>query len=68
MIAQQGFDAVTMEQVARVAGITKGGIYLYFRNKDEMILAAVEETAAEMGRRIESGLMLAPSRGGGCVN
>jgi AcrR family transcriptional regulator len=53
LIAKQGFDAVTMERVARDAGITKGGIYLYFRNKDQMILAAVEQTAAEMVRQIE---------------
>lgn len=53
LIASQGFDAVTMERVAREAGITKGGIYLYFRNKDEMILAAIEEIASEMLRGIE---------------
>ena len=54
LIARRGFDAATMEQVGRDAGITKGAIYLYFRNKDQMILAAVEETAAEMVRRIEA--------------
>jgi AcrR family transcriptional regulator len=48
LIAAQGFDAVTMERVAQEAGITKGGIYLYFRNKDEMILAAVEEIVGAM--------------------
>jgi AcrR family transcriptional regulator len=54
LIAKQGFDAATMELVARDAGITKGAIYLYFRNKDQMILAALEETAAEMLREIET--------------
>ena len=53
VITKQGFDAVTMERVARDAGITKGGIYLYFRNKEQMILAAIEQTAAEMVRWIE---------------
>ena len=53
LIAAEGFDAVTMERVAEEAGITKGAIYLYFRNKDQMILAAVEEIAAEMARGIE---------------
>jgi AcrR family transcriptional regulator len=52
LIAAEGFDAVTMERVADEAGITKGAIYLYFRNKDQMILAAVEEIAAEMVRGI----------------
>jgi AcrR family transcriptional regulator len=53
LIAAEGFDAVTMERVAEEAGITKGAIYLYFRNKDQMILTAVEEIAAEMVRGIE---------------
>ena len=54
IIATEGFDAATMERVAREAGITKGGIYLYFRNKDQMILEALEEIALEMLREIES--------------
>ena len=53
LIAVEGFDAVTMERVAEEAGITKGAIYLYFRNKDQMILAAIEEIASEMVRGIE---------------
>lgn len=54
VIANEGFDAVTMERVASEAGITKGGIYLYFRNKEQMILAALEEIASEMLREIEN--------------
>ena len=53
LIAAEGFDAVTMERVAEQAGITKGGIYLYFRNKDQMILAAIEEIAGAILRGIE---------------
>ena len=54
IIATEGFDAVTMERVAAEAGITKGAIYIYFRNKDQMIMAALEEIASEMLREIES--------------
>ena len=53
-IAAQGFDAVTMERVAKEAGITKGGVYLYFRNKDEMVLAAIEEIASKMIGELET--------------
>ncbi len=53
IIATHGFDAVTMERVAKEAGITKGGIYLYFRNKEQMIMAAIEEIVSEMVRAIE---------------
>jgi AcrR family transcriptional regulator len=52
VIAKQGFNAVTMERVARDAGITRGGIYLYFRNENQMILAAIEQTASEIVRWI----------------
>jgi AcrR family transcriptional regulator len=54
VIAAEGFDAVTMERVSAEAGITKGAIYLYFRSKDHLIIAAVEEVASEMLRQIEA--------------
>jgi AcrR family transcriptional regulator len=54
VIAAEGFDAVTMERVSAEAGITKGAVYLYFRNKDHLIVAAIEEMASEMLRQIEA--------------
>jgi AcrR family transcriptional regulator len=53
VIAAEGFDAVTMERVSAEAGMTKGAVYLYFRSKDHLIVAAVEEVASEMLRQIE---------------
>lgn len=53
IISREGFDAVTMERVAREAGITKGAIYLYFRNKQEMVLLAIEEIASEIVDAVE---------------
>jgi AcrR family transcriptional regulator len=54
VIAAGGFDAVTMERVGAEAGMTKGAIYLYFRNKDHLILDAIEEMASEMLRKIQA--------------
>ena len=54
VIAAGGFDAVTMERVGAAAGMTKGGIYLYFRSKEHLIVAAIEEIASEMLRQIEA--------------
>ncbi len=54
ILADEGFEAVTMERVAQEAGITKGGIYLYFRNKDQMIFTALEEIASEMMQEIDT--------------
>lgn len=53
-LANEGFEAVTMERVAQEAGIAKGGIYLYFRNKDQMIFTALEEIASEMTQEIDT--------------
>jgi AcrR family transcriptional regulator len=55
VIAAGGFDAVTMERVSAEAGLTKGAVYLYFRNKDHLIVSAIEETAADMLARMEAG-------------
>jgi len=52
VIAHGGFDAVTMERVSAEAGLTKGAVYLYFPNKEQLILAAVEEIASDMVERI----------------
>ena len=54
VIADGGFDAVTMERVSAEAGLTKGAVYLYFPNKEQLILAAVEEIFSEMVERIEA--------------
>lgn len=52
VIARGGFDAVTMERVSAEAGLTKGAVYLYFPNKEQLILAAVEQISSEMVERI----------------
>ena len=52
VIAHGGFDAVTMERVSAEAGLTKGAVYLYFPNKEQLILAAVEESSSDMVERI----------------
>jgi AcrR family transcriptional regulator len=40
VFAQHGFDAATTDDIARAAGLSKGGLYWHFKSKDE-ILAAV---------------------------
>ena len=41
---EHGFAATKMEDIARRAGVTKGTVYLYYRSKEELFRAAVEET------------------------
>jgi AcrR family transcriptional regulator len=39
----QGFDAASMGSIAREAGVSKGTLYVYFKSKDELFEAIVEE-------------------------
>lgn len=37
VFAEKGFDAASMDEVAKACGVSKGTLFLYFKNKDELI-------------------------------
>ena len=37
VIARKGMAAATMQEIADEAGVAKGTIYLYFRDRDELV-------------------------------
>ena len=37
---ENGYDRATVDQVAKTAGISKGGVYHHFKNKDELLMEA----------------------------
>src|SRR5271170_275394 len=39
----QGFDAASMSDIARAAGVSKGTLYVYFENKEQLFEAIVHE-------------------------
>ena len=39
----QGFDAASMGEIARAAGVSKGTLYVYFENKEQLFQAIVSE-------------------------
>jgi AcrR family transcriptional regulator len=39
----QGFDAASMGEIARAAGVSKGTLYVYFQDKEELFEAIVGE-------------------------
>src|SRR5471030_2254111 len=41
---ERGFAATRLEDVARRAGVSKGTLYLYFANKEELFKAVVRES------------------------
>ncbi|MEL6582978.1 MAG: TetR/AcrR family transcriptional regulator [Pseudomonadota bacterium] len=56
--AERGFERTRLEDIAKRAGIAKGTIYLYFRNKEAVFEAAVEAhleaTLADVGALSQS--------------
>lgn len=42
LLMRDGIQGLTMERVAAEAGVAKGTLYVYFKNKDEILDAAVE--------------------------
>jgi AcrR family transcriptional regulator len=43
MFLAHGFDAASMSDIARAAGVSKGTLYVYFDNKEELFEAIVQE-------------------------
>lgn len=43
MFREHGFEAVTVADIMKAAGLTHGGFYGYFKSKDELIAAALAD-------------------------
>ena len=43
VFATHGYRTTRLEQVAAAAGVTKGAVYHYFSNKEELLLRALEQ-------------------------
>ena len=41
--ARFGYQGTTIDRIARAAGVTKGAIYYHFRDKEELLFAAVRD-------------------------
>lgn len=48
----QGFDAASMGAIAREAGVSKGTLYVYFKSKEELFEAIVEEQCRQQAEQI----------------
>jgi AcrR family transcriptional regulator len=48
----QGFDAASMNDIARKAGVSKGTLYVYFRNKEELFEAIAEQECSMQAERV----------------
>ena len=53
LYAEIGWDAVTMDQVARKARLSRALLYVYFRDKADLHFALVDRSLEELRRRFE---------------
>ena len=51
LYAEVGWDAVTMDRVARQARLSRALIYVYFQDKNDLLLAIAERALAELRER-----------------
>jgi TetR/AcrR family transcriptional regulator, ethionamide resistance regulator len=51
LLAQKGYDAMTVGDIAQGAGITRGALYFYFGSKQEVVTALVARTVAHLWER-----------------
>src|SRR5438105_3509901 len=58
VIARKGMSAATMQDIAEEAGVAKGTIYLYFRDRDELVEKTFETAIGELHLRVDAALAL----------
>ena len=47
-----GFDAASMGEIAKAAGVSKGTLYVYFKDKDELFQAIIEKECVFQAERV----------------
>ena len=48
----RGFDAASMGDIAKAAGVSKGTLYVYFKDKDELFAAIVQGECSMQAERV----------------
>jgi AcrR family transcriptional regulator len=56
VIARKGMAAATIQEIAEEAGVAKGTIYLYFRDREELVEKTFESAMNQLLDRIDAAL------------
>ncbi len=59
VMAKRGYDGASVADVARAAGLTPGLVHYHFKNKEEILLAALAALVARHDERLEQRLAAA---------
>jgi AcrR family transcriptional regulator len=52
-LSEKGYEATTVKEVARVAGVSPGLFHYYFASKDELLVAVLHEAGMRYGRMMQ---------------
>ena len=50
--ARYGYQATSIDRIAKAGGVTKGALYYHFRDKEEMLFQAVRTRVGQFERRV----------------
>jgi len=50
--ARYGYQATSIDRIATAAGVTKGALYYHFKDKEELLFAAVKNRVGQFERRV----------------
>lgn len=56
VIAENGYHASRVANIAKKAGVADGTIYLYFKNKEDILISVFEEKMGQFIERIAKGI------------
>jgi AcrR family transcriptional regulator len=59
VFAEKGFAAARLDDIAKRAGVSKGTLYLYFKDKEELFRAVVRDTVSPNLDTVRAGLLQA---------
>ena len=52
LFAENGFDATSVDSIARAANVNKAMVYYYFKNKDDLLISLVDDLMRGMWERV----------------
>lgn len=52
VLGEKGYEATSIKEIAREAGVAPGLIYYYFANKEELLLAVLHEASNQYARQM----------------
>ena len=60
LVAEEGIEALSLAALARKVGLSRPSLYEYFRSKDDLVAAIVEEELPRWASLVEKSLAAAP--------